>query len=480
MVLGRLVSKIIDFVTLLVLTRLLQPADFGLVAMGMTLVLVVDSVLELPLSQALLRLREAGAAAYDTAFTLSIVRGLVVAVLIAALSQPIAAFYDEPRLVSLVCALAFGPALRGLQSPRLIDLQRQLDFRWSAAIEVVGKVAALLAASVLAVMTRSYWALAAAGVATSAVMALTSFIVAPYRPRLRLSDWHEFSDMMGWHSLSQLITAFNWQLDKFVLGRYTDSVALGQFFMAESVAAIPNNAIVAPISRPLMASYARIIHDREQLKAEYCKGSGAIFMFGAPPLLMISLLAEPLIRIAFAPNWLPAARFLMMLSLGNVLLLPTEPIAGLAMALNRTRVITLRSFVNFLVRLPATLLGVYYFGVFGALAARVFANLAVHLFSMFLMTRLIGVSARDQLVALRRPSLPVFALCGALLLLEPLLKRVPDGVALVAATGSVACIAAGVFIATSFASWHWAGRPPGAEAFVFTRFNAYRLKLLRR
>jgi O-antigen/teichoic acid export membrane protein len=476
MVLGKLAAKVIDFVTLLILTRLLQPADFGLVAMGMTLVLVVDSVLELPLTQALLRLQNAGASAYDTAFTLSLLRGLAVAGIIAALAPAIAAFYAEPRLLSLVCALALAPAIRGMLSPRLIDLQRKLDFRWNALIEVLGKIAALAVAGALAFLTRSYWALAAAGIATSAVMAIASYIVAPCRPRLRLTDWREFADMLGWHSASQLITAFNWQMDKFLLGRLTDSGSLGQFFMAENVASIPNNAIVVPISRPLMAAYSSL-DTPAALRNAYCKASAAILLFGAPLLLIISLLAEPLVRIAFDPAWREVAPLLSMLALGNLLALPTEPMSGLAMSLNRTRVLTLRSFLNFAVRLPTTILGVVYFGLYGAVAARLIANFAVHVFSMFLMKSLVDLSLRRQLQALARPSAAIFAMVVALLAIEPLLRRVPDGLALVAATGGAILVGAAVFAATALSAWHWSGRPNGAETIVVNRLGHYGLKL---
>jgi len=478
MVAGKLVAKGIDFVTLVVLTRLLAPSDFGLVAMGMTLVLMLDSVLELPVAQALLRLKDPPSTAYDTAFTLSLLRGCVIAALVAALGRPLAAFYDEPRVVMLVLALAVGPVLRGLLSPRLVDLQRQLDFRWNAGLEVIGKVFALLTSAALAYTTRSYWALALANTVTPSVMTLVSYVVAPYRPRLRLSEWPEFADMLGWNSLSQLITAFNWQLDKFLLGRWTDAVSLGRFFMAENIASIPNNAIVGPISRPLMAAYAPL-QTQQELKQAYCKASAAITLFGALPLVVMALLAKPLVRIAFDAEWLPAATPLLMLALSNVLVLPTEPLAGLAMALNRTRVLTWRSGFNLAVRLPTTLIGVYYYGVTGAVVARLFSNASVMLFAMVLLTRMIGASMREQWQALARPTAALAALAACLWVLEPWLQQVPKGVGLVMATGLVAAIATLAYVAVAAFAWNRAGRPHGAETIVMSRVNQYRQKLRR-
>jgi O-antigen/teichoic acid export membrane protein len=166
-----------------------------------------------------------------------------------------------------------------------------------------------------------------------------------------------------------------------------------------------------------------------------------------------------------------------MLALGNVLALPTEPMSGLAMSLNRTRVLTLRSFLNFAVRLPATIVGVVYFGLPGAVAARLVANFAVHVFSMFLMKSLLDLSVRKQMQALARPSAASFAMVVALLAIEPLLRRVPDGLALVAATGGAVLVGALVFAATALVGWHWSGRPNGAETIVVNRLSHYGLKL---
>lgn len=479
MVAGRLLSKLVDFATLLVLTHLLEPADFGLVAMGMTLVLVVEAVLELPVTQALVRMQDPSPASFDTAFTLSLLRGGAMAALIAGLAHPLAAFYHEPRLIGLVLALALGPCVRGLLSPRMVIYQRQLNFRWSALIEVLGKLAALLAAAAVAFVTSSYWALAVANVATPLIMATLSYVVAPYRPRLRLTEWRQFADMAGWHSLSQLATAFNWQMDKFLLGRYTEPVSLGRFFMAENVASIPNNAIIGPVAYPLLAAFAPLT-TKEAFRAAYARASTALVFLGAPALIGLAVLADPLVRIVFDPKWLYAAPLIKLLALSNLVPLPTEPVAGLAMALNRTRWIAWRSFLNFAVRLPATLIGVIYFGVDGAIVARIVANGATFVLGMLIVRRLIDLSLTDQLRCIVRPAAALAAMSVGLLLIEPSLRGVSTRPMLALATLLTACVGGAVYLAVAYAVWCIAGRPAGAEAIAATRLTVYVERLRRK
>ena len=79
---SKLVARCLDLATMVVLGRLLSPADFGLVAIAMSVVMVIEAVLELPVGQAVVRLSVVTKAHYDTAFTISFLRGSGVALIL--------------------------------------------------------------------------------------------------------------------------------------------------------------------------------------------------------------------------------------------------------------------------------------------------------------------------------------------------------------------------------------------------------------
>ena len=130
---GRLLSRVIDLIALLVLARLLQPSDFGLISIAMSLIFIVEAVLELPVSQVLLVERDVSRTMMDTAFTLSLLRGLVLAIVIGAMAWPFATIYGDMRLLPLILALTLAPACRGISNPRLALYNRDLDFRRTVA-----------------------------------------------------------------------------------------------------------------------------------------------------------------------------------------------------------------------------------------------------------------------------------------------------------------------------------------------------------
>jgi PST family polysaccharide transporter len=97
LVVSRLVSRLFDFGALLVLARLLTPQDFGLVAIAMSLMQVVEAVFELPVAQVVVRAHNPEPAMLDTAFSLSLLRGLVLAVVLGDLLMARALFSGNRR-----------------------------------------------------------------------------------------------------------------------------------------------------------------------------------------------------------------------------------------------------------------------------------------------------------------------------------------------------------------------------------------------
>ena len=113
MVAFRWSDRVIGLASLALLARLLSPADFGLVGYAMVVIGLLEIFTEMSTDAALIRTRRAEPADYDAAFTLNLLRGAALALLIAALAVPAARFFDEPRLVGVMLALALAPLLLG-------------------------------------------------------------------------------------------------------------------------------------------------------------------------------------------------------------------------------------------------------------------------------------------------------------------------------------------------------------------------------
>lgn len=456
----RLAAKVIDLGMLLCLARFLRPQEFGLVATAMAVVLVVEALSELPMAAALIRAPALTPGLLHTAFTLGLLRGAAVAALLGALSVPLAALDGEPRLRPLLAVLALAPALRGLVSPRMIEYARALDFRPDAALELAGKAVALVLSVTIAATTGSHWAIAAATVGAPLATTLLSYVVAPLRPRLTLAHWPYFSDLVGWNFLSQAGAALNWQLDRLILPRLTTSATFGQYAMGKQIAEIPVQALIQPLFRPTMTALAAA---QARRRARYLQLSQAVALVMVPVTGVTLLWSDVLVRAALGPAWAPAAQWLRCIGAVALLGLPGLLVGPLAMTLDRTRWVALRTLVELAVRLPLVGAGALAFGIPGAIAGSAVATAAGTWTALRIVRRLLDIGPARQVASLWRPCLAMLPAGAVLLGARPLVLEAASPLALAARALPAGLAYLLIYAAAVFLAWRLAGRPAGLE-----------------
>lgn len=467
-IVARLIIKGIDFIALLILARLLAPADFGIIAIAMTSVMIVEAVLELPTYQVIVGLQSVERGHLDTAFTLSALRGLAVAMVLATLAVPLSHFYGDPRLTGLVATLSLAPAMRGLGSPRLAVFAKELDFRRELAGEVVSKTIAFVLASAAAWALGDYRALMVGILATPATWIVVSYALAPYRPHLSLQAWPLFVDFLSWTTAAQLLSALNWQCDRLILGRFVGSAALGSFSLANDLSYLPEQALIKPIVRPLASAFTLIRDDRERLASAYLKAANTVLAIGAPVLIGLSLLADPVVRLALGSKWLSAIPVLQWLPLTLIPPLFTSPFSSLVIATSQPHLLLRQTAAEAAVKLPLVLLGAALLGVDGVIAARGISAIVTMLVVLRLTARLIGTPINGQLVASWRTAVGGLVLAGLLLLLRPMLAG-QGTLKLCLLIPIVGALGLAGYVLALALLWHLSGRPAGLASTLLKR-----------
>jgi O-antigen/teichoic acid export membrane protein len=467
---SRFLARLIDFASLLLLANYLVPQDFGLVAIAMTLVRIVEAVFELPVGQVLVRAEAISRPMLETAFTLSVIRSAVLAVGLALLAIPFGYSYGDARLVPLICFIALAPALRGLVSPKMAQYAKDISFHRDLIIEVGGRGCAFVAAAACAILTRSYWAIAAGTVVAPAFMVLASYWFAPFRPRFGLGRWREFADLLGWTTAAQAVTAINWQIDRLVLGFTVSRAQLGTFSLASDLASLPDQAVLKPTIRPLLAAFSMVRHDPERLREAYLRTTSTIVSAVLPVLVAISILAQPLVAFALGPKWQPASPLLQWLVLAMIPTLFAAALAPLAMALGQTAIFFRQSLCELCIKVPATILGALYFGVAGAIAARAGSSLVMGIVSAAYVRSLIGVPLGVQLVRPWRAFAASAVMAALLLALRPWLQTLTGfdrglGLVGVGAGGMM------LYLVVLMLVWQASGRPRGIETVAADRIR---------
>lgn len=472
LVAARLGTRVIDVATMSVLARNLAPSAFGLVSVAMTLVLITEAVFELPVNEALVRQSRISTAQYDTAFTLGLLRGLVLSSVIVLLAWPFARFYADRRLVALLCVLSVAPFARGMRSPRLALYHKEMSFWRDVVIDLVGKCAGFAASVTVCLLTRSYWSIAVGTITYPLAMAVLSYMLAPYRLRLSLTAMSSFSGFLGWISAAQILSAVNWQSDRLLLAKLITNRELGIFSAASDLATIPMLALFGPLQRPLLSAFSHLQSDTARLRQSYQMATTTVMTIGLPFLVGISFVASPLVHLLLGAQWLGAAPLLRWLALGLIPSLPALAVGPFVMTLNRTRIFARNNLVELGVKLPILLFGVIQFGLYGAIAARFASALAGVIFSLNAVRPLTGVRVVTYLSWFWRGILGTLIMA---LVLMVFVRPVPASAALSAQL--TALLGIGLLGACSYAAalgglWALSGSPAeGIEHVIVTQIR---------
>lgn len=394
---SRFIGRIIDFFNLLILARILTPADFGLVALAMSLVMVIDTVLEMPVTQALVRLPTIDKSHLDTGFTLSIMRSGVIVIAVMAATWPFAAFNHDTELIPIVACLAIGPIVRGFFSPAMVHFARNLGFWQTFVMEVSGKLVAFAAAIATVLAGGTYWAIVVNFVTSYTTSTIVSYLLAPYRPALSLARFRDFAGFVGWYSAAQVVSALNWQFDRVMIGALSAKAALGRYAVASDVATLPTQSLIGPALQPVMAAFSMIGSDHERLRLAFLKAARFAMVVSVPTCLGLSLTADLATTLLLGAQWTEAAPILAILALSVAPIPYYQTLYSLCMAVDRTNEIFRLNWIDLVIRLVCLPVGFFAYAVVGVSLARVVLALVMFGFYLASVRKLLGIGWLRQL-----------------------------------------------------------------------------------
>lgn len=424
---ARTASRAVDFLTLLILARILTPADFGLTAIAVSLVSIVDMIFEVPLAQALMRLQRVERSHLDTAFTLGLMRGGVIVTLMVGAAWPIAHIYDDRRLVALVLALALGPMTRSLYSPAMVTFFRALDFRTSFIADFAGKIVAALLSIATLYAGGGYWALVVNPVASALIQTVLSYVLAPYRPKISLKNLREFSAFTGWFTSSQILAAFSWQYDRVFLGYHVEKPVLGRYSVASDFSVLPTQSVIGPAMRPVMAAFSTMSQDRRRLHLAFLKAARLTMLIALPAGVGIALTADPIISVILGDQWSSAAVYLRWLSLAIMFTAYYQPVYSLCLAVDEPNLLMRINLFEMLTKVVLLTVGFYVGGIMLMMYARILTAALHLLISAYYARRLINVSIIAQLWNLWQVVVSCAAMAVCVLTIQNLLRLADIG-----------------------------------------------------
>jgi PST family polysaccharide transporter len=480
MVAFRWVDRVVGLFSVAVLARLLTPDDFGVVGYAMLVIGLVDLFTGLSTDAELIRQKDAGRSYYNGAWTMNCLRGLVVALAILGLTRPAVDFFHEPRLASVMLAVAAIPLIQGFENVGIIDFRKRLQFHLEFRFLLTVRLLRAAITIGLAFVLRNYWALVAGTVMGAAFRVGLSYGFHPFRPRFALARVPDIFRFSRWMIFQNVASGISTWLPGIVIGREWSSGTLAFFNMGKEIADLSTTEVRAPIRRALYPGLAQVADQRERLASVLVESTGMLALLTVPIPLGIALIANDLVPLFLGMQWQPTVEMLRPLCVaGSVAGIATNSQLAL-MALNRSHLTAIGASLRAILLLTVLLVVSPVYGAVGVAYAVASVTCTMAIADYALASRLLGIRAGRFIAVVWRPVIAALLMCVAVWLLPDGAQSGHDPTAHAWSLARAAVLGAAVYAAGVLFLWAIAGSPAGAERRLIAFARNYCVRRLAR
>jgi O-antigen/teichoic acid export membrane protein len=363
---GFAASQSLRLLSNLILTRLVQPDAFGLMAIVTVVIVGVEMITDLGINVSIVQNRRGEDRTFlDTAYTLKIARGIAMAAVVAGLAYPLASFYGQPQLTQLLPAVAVMVAISGFGSNAMAMAARRLWLGRATVITILAQLTSTAVAAGCALVWPNVWALIAGYAASTLSLTALSHVVFPGfvdRPGWNSRAAWEIFGFGKWMFLTSILVFAAGQLDRLVLAKFVPLTELGLYSIAFMWAQLPVNAAQTWFGRMMFpmasAEFRSAVPDLGRLKRHRRRFLLAV----VAALAILGLAFDTVFHILYPPQYWPATAFFRVLLAGAMVRILDESYRALNLAAGSPHYTAYGSALTIAVFL-ATLS--YFYGQFG-------------------------------------------------------------------------------------------------------------------
>ena len=463
MVILKVVERLIGLVSMMILARLLIPADYGLMAMAWSIIAVLEVMGTFRFDLAIIQIKKVVDYHYDTAWTYTIIVAIVTSLILALLALPAAHFYNDHRLEYIMYVLAIGTFAQGFENIGVVAFQKDINLKLDFIFQVTKKVVSFAVTIGIAIVYKNYWALVIGTVSSRFVGVIFSYMIHPYRPKFSLAGGSDLFHFSKWMLINNIMIFINNRSVDFILGKMAGPGALGTYSMANEIANLPTTELVWPIGRALFPGYVKLLHDMPAFRKSFLNALGLIITFALPVGIGIAVLSEPLISILLGQKWAGAVRVMQILAVYGAIRACYTSLGSVFLALGLPKLISKLAILNIFILIPILFWAVPLWGAVGAALSMLAALIVQFNFYYLVLMKKIKLNFLQIFAVAWRP------LCATLIM--ALVVDLTNRTTMLYYHNVwqlLSCVATGIVVYVFFILFLWKlfGSPAGAERLI--------------
>lgn len=313
----RLLSRGLTLLRTGILARILVPAQFGVFGLVTLVIALFEISTETGINTVLIQEDEDIKPFINTAWVISIFRGILIFLLVCLLALPLANFFSSPQATKFLLLASLVPLIRGFINPSIIKFQKELEFRKEFNLRFSILLMESLVAIFLALRTRSVASLIFALLVGAGLEVFLSFVFCQPRPHFawEAQRARKIIAQGKWVTLTGIFLYLVDQGDDAVVGKILGMESLGLYQLAYKISNLPFTEITDVFSRVTFPIYSKVSSDKERVKRAFKKTLLVTSLFVVPGVALIFFFPELIIKIVLGDKWLGATQALRILAI---------------------------------------------------------------------------------------------------------------------------------------------------------------------
>ncbi len=317
----RAISQLLYLIKIIVLARLLSPSDFGLFGIALLSLSALETFSQTGFDRALIQKRGDIKSYLNSAWTIEIIRGIIIAMILFFISSYVATFFNAPKVISILRIIGLAVIIKSLTNIAIVYFQKELEFKKFFKYQFLGAFFDAFVTIGIAVVFQSVWALVIGLLAGNLVKLIMSYKIDPYRPKLEF-DLLKLKELWGfgkWVLGSSMLVFLVTHGDDIFVGKLLGITALGFYQMAYLISNAPATEISNIISQVAFPAYSKLQNNISRFRDACLKTLQFMLLLSFPIASIIFVLGYDFVIIFLGKKWIPIAPIMQVLIIAGLM-----------------------------------------------------------------------------------------------------------------------------------------------------------------
>lgn len=306
---AEIMAKVITPLSFIVLSHILTPDDYGVVAVATTILMFLNILCDLGTSQVIIQAPDEDKNWFynicNSGFWLNAILGLSLFLLVEFFAPLIADYYNQPDSTLVIRVMAIQILFTSLSSIQNSLKRKDLNFKYLFNLRVITVFVPIFVAIPIAFLGGSYWAIVLSSVISSFLQTICLWYNSSWRPKIKI-ELQYFRCLFSksiWNTFNQLFIWIPISLDTYFISKYLNPADLGLYTTSRTLFSSFSGLILAPIAPVIFSSLSKIHQLKEFINLTY-KSQKILFSVSAISSLGVFMFAEYVTLIIFNDKWI--------------------------------------------------------------------------------------------------------------------------------------------------------------------------------